>query len=60
MTLTKRQSVWICRRMMKIWHKEMRGDMAAKQEYWEYFLDTLHEAGYIDDVDRGTWQCPFK
>lgn len=46
--------------MMKIWHKEMRGDVSAKQEYWEFFLDTMLEKGYIDQADRDTWQCPFK
>ena len=60
MMLTKRQSVWICRRMMKIWHPELRGDMESKQKYWQYFIDTLHKAGYIDDDDHETWQCPFK
>ena len=34
--------------------------MQAKQDYWDYFLDTLHKAGYIDDEDRATWKCPFK
>tara|TARA_X000001036_G_scaffold246013_1_gene229368 strand:- start:6540 stop:6722 length:183 start_codon:yes stop_codon:yes gene_type:complete len=60
MVLTKRQAVWICRRMMKIWHKDLRGDMAAKQEYWEYFLDILYKGGYIDRNDRENWTCPFK
>ena len=60
MGLTKRQSVWIRRRMMKIWHKDMRGDMSAKQEYWEYFLDIMADSGYIDRNDRETWTCPFK
>ena len=45
---------------MKIWHPELRGDMENKQKYWQYFIDTLHKAGYINDVDHETWQCPFK
>jgi len=59
-TLTKREAVWICRRMIKIWHKDLRGDAPGKQLYWRFFLDTLRQCGRISDEDYATWQCPFK
>ena len=59
-TLTKSEAVWICRRMIKIWHKDLRGDAPGKQLYWRYFLDTLRQCGRISDEDYATWQCPFK
>jgi hypothetical protein len=46
--------------MMKIWHKDLRGDMEAKKLYWLFFLDTLYKCGRISDEDYATWQCPFK
>lgn len=60
MELTKRQAVWICRKMIKIWYPEFYGDIPAKQEYWKKFLDILRESGRIDDTDYSTWTCPFK
>ena len=56
--LTKRQAVWICRKMMKIWHPEYRGNTQMKQQYWEYFVDILRQTGRIDPSDN--WSCPFK
>ena len=58
--MKKRDAVWICRRMMKIWHPEFRGDVGAKQKYWTTFLDILYEQGNIDKEDHSTWSCPFK
>ena len=58
--MNKRDAVWICRRMMKIWHPEFRGDMSAKQKYWDDYLDILYERGIIDKEDHSNWSCPFK
>ena len=58
--LTKKEAVWICRRMIKIYHPDYRGNMPAKAEYWSKFLDILHEQGRIDTQDYETWSCPFK
>jgi hypothetical protein len=58
--LTKKQAVWICRKMIKIWHPELRGDTSGKQEYWIKFLDILYKDGRIEQHDYETWLCPFK
>lgn len=58
--LTKKEAVWICRRMIKIYHPDYRGNVQAKQKYWDEFLDILHEQGRIDTHDYENWSCPFK
>ena len=58
--LTKKQAVWICRRMIKIWHPELRGNIPGKQEYWTKFLDILYQSDRISTSDYETWLCPFK
>lgn len=58
--MNKVDAIWICRRIMKIWHPEFYGDLPAKQKYWTYFLDNLKEGGYISEEDCNTWKNPFK
>ena len=58
--LTKRDAVWICRKVIKLYHPDLRGDDAGKKLYWNRFLDTLYSYGRIDKESRDTWLCPFK
>ena len=58
--LNKKEAVWICRKVIKIWHPELRGDTPGKQEYWTKFLDILYKDGRIEQHDYETWLCPFK
>ena len=58
--LTKKEAVWICRKVIKIWHPELRGDIPGKQKYWTKFLDILYHDGRISKQDYETWLCPFK
>lgn len=58
--LTKKEAVWICRKVIKVWHPELRGNTEAKQKYWQYFLDILYKDGKIEQSDYETWLCPFK
>ena len=58
--LTKKEAVWICRKVIKIWHPELRGDIPGKQKYWIDFLDILYHDGRISKQDYETWLCPFK
>lgn len=58
--LTKKEAVWICRKVIKVWHPELRGNTEGKQKYWSYFLDILYKDGKIEQSDYGTWLCPFK
>ena len=58
--LTKKEAVWICRKVIKIWHPELRGNTPGKQEYWTKFLDILYHDGRISKQDYETWLCPFK
>ena len=60
MELTKRQAVWICRRVIKLYHPDYRGNTELKKEYWEKFLDILLDSGKITEEDRNSWSCPFK
>ena len=52
--------MWICRKVIKIWHPELRGDIPGKQKYWIDFLDILYHDGRISKQDYETWLCPFK
>ena len=52
--------MWICRKVIKIWHPELRGDIPGKQKYWTKFLDILYHDGRISKQDYETWLCPFK
>lgn len=58
--LTKREAVWICRKVIKLYHPELRGDIDGKKDYWVRFLDILYGYGRIDQESRDTWLCPFK
>ena len=58
--LTKKEAVWICRKVIKVWHPELRGNTEAKQKYWQYFLDILYKDGKIEQSDYETWLCPVK
>ena len=60
MELTKREAVWICRKVIKLYHPDYRGNIELKQEYWEKFLDILLDSGKITKEDRNSWSCPFK
>jgi len=58
--LTKKEAVWICRKMIKVWHPEYRTHTSLKQDYWKTFIETLYNGGYIEQCDYETWSCPFK
>ena len=58
--LNKKEAVWICRKMIKIWHPELRGNIPGKQKYWIDFIDILYHDGRISKQDYETWLCPFK
>ena len=47
MSMNKVDAIWICRRMMKIWHPEFYGDLPANKNIGLTFLTTSKKVGIL-------------
>lgn len=38
---------------------QRKGDVVAKREYWNNFVDSLNKQGYVSDNQANNWTNPF-
>jgi hypothetical protein len=61
-TITKVQALEQFRYNWKVFTKQQpkwKGDVIAKRESWNNFVDALNREGYISDRQAMTWDNPF-
>jgi hypothetical protein len=61
-TITKVQALQQFKHNWKVFTKqqpEWKGDVIAKRESWNNFVDALNKEGYISDNQAMTWDNPF-
>ncbi len=39
--------------------KSLKGDVIAKREYWNNFVDMLNKEGYVSNYQANNWTNPF-